>query len=176
MKNVHELKIITERLALRPLCVADLDTTYKYASDKDILYMMFLPKDSIADTRLFLEGVQAEWQKEEPAFFEFAITFGGVHIGAVSAYFSDDRKSAEIGWILDKEYRGRGYVTEAAKALVGYLPQFGVKTIIARCDARNIPSRRVMEKLGMELVDSDGERFYERRNERAKECTYRLSI
>lgn len=75
-------------------------------------------------------------------------------------------RAAEIGWMVHKGYRGKGYASEAADALVNFgFSTLGFHRIIATCDPRNDPSIRIMEKLGMrreaEFVDSvilgDGE-------------------
>jgi RimJ/RimL family protein N-acetyltransferase len=55
-----------------------------------------------------------------------------------------------VGWILDPEYHGRGYATEAANTLLDLA--FGpadMHRVVARCDARNERSWRLMERLGM---------------------------
>ncbi len=47
--------------------------------------------------------------------------------------------------------------------------------IIAQCDARNTASERVMQKLGMELLDANGKRVYPLTGEEAVELTYGYS-
>ena len=56
----------------------------------------------------------------------------------------------EIGWALAADRQGRGYATEAARALLDYA--FGALTchrVVATCQPENPASWRVMEKLGM---------------------------
>ena len=56
------MTIQTDRLVLRPLCVDDLETTHRYASDREnARYMMFLPNDSEEETLDFLREAQEEW-------------------------------------------------------------------------------------------------------------------
>ncbi len=169
------VRIQTKRLLLRPLDIADLETAYPYSTDPEITrYMMFYPHGSMEETRKFLEGVTAEWKNDEPENYEFAVMLGETHIGSVSLYVLDEeRKTGELAWMLVKKYQGQGYATEAARALLEYAAQkLGMTKIIAQCDARNTASRRVMEKLGMKLLDSDGIRVYPQTGEEAKELTY----
>lgn len=42
--------------------------------------MVRLPNETIEETKAFLEAVDAEWQKDRPFFYEFAILLGNVHI------------------------------------------------------------------------------------------------
>jgi len=154
-------QITTRRLTLRQLTSADLQSTHAYAADKEITqYMMFLPKHSIEETRQFILGAEAEWQKETPDFLEYAVCLDGIHIGGVSLYISEDRSDGELGWIINKQYWGHGYAAEAAQGLADYaIKQLRIPRLIAHCDVKNAASRRVMEKLGMTLV-SVSERVY----------------
>ena len=57
--------------------------------------------------------------------------------------------SIEIGYSVTPDRRGRGYATEAARALVDWaLRQPGVTTVVASCDNSNVPSIRTLERLG----------------------------
>ena len=85
------MEIQTDRIILRPMCMKYLDSVNEYAMDKDnTTYMLFLPNDSVQDTINFLKAAEIEWAKELPAFYEFAIIYEGIHIGAVSLYPNED--------------------------------------------------------------------------------------
>jgi RimJ/RimL family protein N-acetyltransferase len=56
----------------------------------------------------------------------------------------------EVGYIFHPDAQHHGYATEAARALLHFgFGQVGLHRIYARCDARNEPSWRLMERLGM---------------------------
>lgn len=55
----------------------------------------------------------------------------------------------EIGWRGHPAYAGRGYLTEAAAAVLGHAFANGVPRIVAVTDPANLPSRRVAERIGM---------------------------
>jgi len=58
----------------------------------------------------------------------------------------------EIGYWRRSSYHGRGYVTEAVRALTGVgFEQMGANRMEIRCDARNSRSRRVAERAGYRL-------------------------
>ena len=170
------MQIKTERLLLRPISTSDLQTTHAYAGDiENTEYMLYLPNRTIERTEEFLARASAEWAKEAPSFYEFAIELSGKHIGAVSLYL-EHPGDIEFGWVLNREYCGYGYATEAALALKPLAIRLGAKRLIAHCDARNEPSKRVMEKLGMTLFSSDGIRHYPDERGDAPECMYSLEI
>lgn len=168
------IEIKTERLICRPLSTNDLMTAHEYASDFDnTKYMIYLPNETIEETKAFLSAAEAEWELEEPAYYEFAVIYGDAHIGAVSLYMNDAREEAEFGWIINKHYHKQGFAFEAVKAIKDFAEdQLGVKRFVAQCDARNFDSARLMEKLGLRLISDDGERIYPRTGESARELTY----
>jgi len=66
----------------------------------------------------------------------------------------DGRFSAEVGlfWALAPEHRGRGYATEAARALVRYgFETLRLGRIVATTAHDNAPSAAVMRRLGMRV-------------------------
>jgi RimJ/RimL family protein N-acetyltransferase len=65
-------------------------------------------------------------------------------------YSSHPHKQGEIGCVLNPDYHGQGFASEAARALLELGFQvLALHRIAARCDARNVASLRVMERLGM---------------------------
>jgi ribosomal-protein-alanine N-acetyltransferase len=64
----------------------------------------------------------------------------------------------EIGYGIVPSYQGRGFATEAASALVQWaLSHPEVKRVVAECLISNVPSIRVLEKVGMRRSGVDGE-------------------
>ncbi len=56
---------------------------------------------------------------------------------------------AEISYAIVPAYRGMGYGGEAVAALVGWVrAQPGVRRVVAEVDASNLPSRRLLQRLG----------------------------
>lgn len=172
----YEIK--TARLILRPLNIKDLDTVHAYASDKENTeFMLWLPNDTKEETAEFLTIVTEEWEKEHPSFYEFAIEFNSKQIGAVSICLNGEKTEGEIGWILNKQYWGKGIATEAALAIKDFaINELKILRLVATCDYRNQSSCRVMEKTGLFLEDDNGIRTYPKRGETAKELTYALNI
>lgn len=59
-------------------------------------YMCRLPNENVEETISFLANADAEWEKEKPEYYEFAILYQNEHIGAVSIYF--ENAIGELGW------------------------------------------------------------------------------
>ena len=153
--------ITTERLVIRPVEKDDCEAIHRYAGDPSINMMMFLPNETIEETNEFVKSAVSEWAKEEPEDMEFVVLLNGEIIGGVNLEKIGDERTYEIGWIIRKDMRGKGYAIEAAKALKDYaFNVLNAEKIQAHCDSRNQASEKVMNKLGMTLVDGTGTRYY----------------
>ena len=100
--------------------------------------------------------------------YSWVIDVDDVIFGTIGAYdYEDDR--IEVGFSIIRACWGRGYATEALKAVLEYLTENeGISCVTAWCAAENVGSRRVLEKAGMKLVRAAhddlvvGEKRYER--------------
>jgi len=166
----------TSRLTVCPIGTEFLESTHAYAADiENTRYMMHLPNDSVEDTRAFLLSSEAEWAKESPEFYEFALLLEGRHIGACSLYLDDEGRSAELGWLVVKDFWRNGYAVEAARAVACFAADhLGVKEFIAHCDSENVGSYRVMEKLGMTRVSVTGGRSNKSADRDSMEMLYTM--
>lgn len=169
-----QCEIKTDRLLLRPLDISDFETVHAYASDiESTRYMIYLPHKTKEETYRFLVSATEEWKKEKPSFYEFAVVFNGVHIGAVSLYLDDTGQVGELGWIINKKYWKNGFATEAALAIKDFaIKTIKVKKLVAHCDNRNVNSYKLMSRIGLRLEDDSGTRTYTQTNETAKELKY----
>lgn len=65
-------------------------------------------------------------------------------------------KTAEVGYLLAKNFVGKGLVTKSLRALMEYVQkQHGVKTFFLNTYADNIASKKVAERLGFTLINED---------------------
>ena len=64
--------IHTDRLELKPMCMDYLYSTHEYASDpENTKYMLFLPNESIEETKEYLEGAEKEFKKNILRFMKW---------------------------------------------------------------------------------------------------------
>ena len=168
--------ITTKRLTIRPIELEDVYEIHKYASDKGITMMMFLPNESLEETIRFVEYAVNEWNKIEPDDREYVIIFNETIIGGINLGYSKDRKSCEIGWTIHKMYRNKGFAAEAANALVEYaFNTLKVEKITTHCDSKNVASENVMKKLHMKLVSDNGTRYCPQTRVTSGEYLYSIS-
>lgn len=72
-------------------------------------------------------------------------------IGHVQAGVRSD--CAYVAWVIGSRWQRRGYASEAAARLVGWLLELGVKEIRASIHPEHIASIRVAENVGLERTD-----------------------
>lgn len=90
-------------------------------------------------------------------------------IGSVGCSYYEDLQKTGITYFIGAQYRGNGYAVEAVKAYTEYfLNHYNVKRIIATVRNENIPSWKVIEKVGFILnekrmykdLNDDEEKLY----------------
>jgi RimJ/RimL family protein N-acetyltransferase len=89
---------------------------------------------------------------------------GGPAMGYVQATITQAGTLAEIAWVVGLPWQGRGYASEAARALVGWLDRRGVRMITARIHPDHSASAAVARRAGLRPTPliRDGERVWRR--------------
>jgi RimJ/RimL family protein N-acetyltransferase len=81
----------------------------------------------------------------------FLITLAGDEIIGVCGIAMSSRRGPELGYWIAVRHWGRGYATEAARAVIGYaFTELGHNTLSASVRVNNPASRRVLEKCGFQ--------------------------
>ncbi|MBP5727776.1 MAG: GNAT family N-acetyltransferase, partial [Clostridia bacterium] len=60
-----------------------------------------------------------------------------------------DFAAREVGYIDNKNYQQKGYAAEALSAVIAQAFREGAHRIYAECDPRNVPSWKLLEKVGL---------------------------
>ncbi len=159
------MELKTKDLILRPIRLGDEEQIHEYAGDKDITMMFWLPNDTFEETCDFVRRYDEDWKKpfDQIEDFEFVITLDGKIIGGCDCDLShsEDHTYATLGWIINKNYRGRGFASQAGAALIDFaFNNLKIERILAQCDCKNAASFGVMKKIGMRCIDDKGTRTY----------------
>ncbi len=99
-----------------------------------------------SDAVTFLDGL-----RDRVPELTFAIASGGEAIGCISLTLQGDvwRSSAEIGFWIGEPFWGRGYTTQAVRALSAFgFQNFALRRLYALVFGWNQASARVLEKCG----------------------------
>lgn len=145
--------IETKRLQLRPFEENDAEAIHSYQSMDDVARYQFWEPRSMATVRDKLNDWRRSYQLDGEGTLALAVVLreNGRLIGDVSLRITDSgARQGTFGYTINPTFQGNGYATEAARALLALgFDWFDLHRLFARCDARNIPSWRLMEKLGM---------------------------
>jgi RimJ/RimL family protein N-acetyltransferase len=145
--------LTTERLIIRALTPEDLDRHHALFSNPDVVrYLYFGPFDRPGAQDHLARRSDAQLPSEGGWInFGVEVKGEGVLIGELAmGFISAAHAHYEVGYVLDPDYAGRGYATEGAAMIVELaFSGLGAHRVSGRLDARNDPSARVLEKLGM---------------------------
>ena len=142
----------TERLSLRPMHVIDAEDMYDYAKRPEVTkYLLWSPHPSLSYTKDYLRYIYSRYALGD--FHDWAIidresrrmigTCGFTKIDTAN-------NSAEIGYVLNPDFWGRGIAAEAAARVLEFgFGELSLQRIEARFMQGNEASLSVMKKLGM---------------------------
>jgi ribosomal-protein-alanine N-acetyltransferase len=145
--------IRTARLILRPWRQDDLPS---FAEQNGDPYTMQFLRDTLSHEESDAYAARAAKHIQNHGFGKWAVEAPGLapFIGAVGlswvSFEASFTPAVEVAWRLNRRYWGAGYATEAARAAIedGF-SRVGLMEIVALTTLSNIPSMRVMERLGM---------------------------
>jgi [ribosomal protein S5]-alanine N-acetyltransferase len=136
----------TGRLILRPFAAGDAPEVQRLAGAREVaLNTLNIPHP-------YPEGAAEAWIAKQGTTPEivFAIEHDQQLIGAVGLVIERMHDRAELGYWIGVPFWGNGFATEAAKAIVRYgFEEQSLNRIVAQVFSRNVPSVRVLEKIGM---------------------------
>lgn len=99
----------------------------------------------------FIQNMRMQLHNQEA--LALGIFYNGNIIGSVGMHNKDHATNrADLGYWIDAEYEGKGIVTRAVKALIGYLfTKVGLNKIEIRYITANKRSATVAERLGFRI-------------------------
>ena len=143
----------TERLQLRKVKSTDVQAIYAYGSDAEVSrFVTWERHESLQDTEAFLNFVLGKYEKGEVAPWAIEYKPTRQMIGTVDfVNWKPAGRVAEIGYVLHRDYWGKGIMTEAVKRVIQFgFEQMNLVRIEAVCLPENTGSYRVMEKSGLQ--------------------------
>ena len=141
--------IETERLVLRRPLTDDARTMFvRYASDPAVTrFLGWRPHTSVQDTKLLLACCDAEWAQFGVGCYLIQSREDGELLGSVSLRLFSPQQAA-TGYLLARDAWGRGYATEALRAMRSLALRLGVLRLSAICHPDHRASWRVLQKCG----------------------------
>ena len=154
MNHIGTRPIETERLILRRYTVEDARQMYDHwASDDAVTKYLTWPTHADVGVTAWVLG---DWVKryDQPDYYHWGLELKatGELIGDIAVvHIIEPILEAELGWCMGKAWWGKGYMPEAARAVLKVLFETGFNRVCAAHDVDNPKSGRVMQKIGMRL-------------------------
>ena len=141
----------SNRLLLRAVSTDDVNEILELRGNPET--MKFIPRPLVTSTEMALEHIGMITEKiENNIGINWGITIKGNNkiIGIIGHYrIQPENHRAEIGYMSLPEYNGKGYISEAIKAVVAYgFEQMNLHSIEAVIDPGNTASEKVLLKNG----------------------------
>lgn len=160
--NAEFKPLVTERLVLRRSRPDDAESISAYRSDPNVNRYQGWDRTDADGIRAEIEEMERRAPGGAGGWVQFSVEErdGGRLVGDVGISGVDGEPGvAKIGYTIAPAFQGRGYATEAVRALVDYaFETLGAERVRAFAAAGNVPSLRVAENVGLRLVERYGHR------------------
>jgi len=152
------MKLISERIYLRPLQEEDAAVLTEHNCKNREYFQAFTPtRDDDYYTKEFqldlIRRSEQDMQEDKQYPFGIFLQESDKLIGSISLFQVERRflQRAMIGYSIDRDYEGKGYMTEAVRLLVDFgFRELRLHRIWAEAKPSNLGSICVLEKAGFE--------------------------
>ncbi|MEU7474892.1 GNAT family N-acetyltransferase [Lentzea sp. NPDC042327] len=153
-------------VTLREIEESDLDALFELMRDPESVRMAAFVADDPDDRAAF----DAHWQRilARPDVTNRAVLADGRFAGTVASFVLEG--DTEVTYWIDRSLWGQGVASRALTLLLELVP---VRPVYGRAASDNAGSRRVLEKVGFEVVGTDVE-YATGRREEVEETIMRL--
>ncbi len=149
---MNQSELTTRRLLLRPLQQVDAPTITQLCQDELIAQFTLLPNPyHLQHAENWIASLPDKAQKNREVHFGICLRESSTQvIGVIGLMMKPDGMGAVLGYWIGSQYRGKGYMSEAAKEIV----RFGFEELnVPRIEAAHFPlneaSGKVMVHAGM---------------------------
>lgn len=148
--DITGVRLETQRLILRPWTWEDLEDFYEYSSIEGLGQMAgWLPSKSIEESRVILDVFIRQKKTFAIELKESGKVIGSLGIEEPEAEPDGALLGRELGYVLHKDYWGRGLMPEAVKAVIAWcFDELHYDFLTCSHFDWNMQSKRVIEKCG----------------------------
>jgi [ribosomal protein S5]-alanine N-acetyltransferase len=167
----------TERLILRPVQLDDAKDMYEYCSDDDVIkYLWFEKHDSVEYSQYIIEKLFLNRKDVGiPEAYAIVVKENNKMIGTIDVNQVHFNDVGVIGYVIHKDYWGKGFVTEALETLILVLFNYcGFYRLEINHCVDNVGSAKVIDKAGFIQEGRFRRRKKERDGHRADYVYYGL--
>ncbi|SCX13095.1 GNAT family N-acetyltransferase [Candidatus Aquiluna sp. UB-MaderosW2red] len=152
----------SNQLRLRTLRTSDAENMLPYFSDPEVCRFIPWEPRGIEGVNTFLTEVS---DQHVPKKDGDDLVLGIEHlnhgvIGQLKMFYRSQLNGmVEVGYVINPVFSGRGFVTQALGLFIDWIFQFlPARRITAQVDQRNLPSSKVLRRLGFRLEATEIDR------------------
>lgn len=142
------MKITGSKVTIRPIEEKDIQDIYNNAKDKEIARFTRVPHPyKVKDAKAYVNDSQKKWKDNTDYSFAIIEKKHQKLVGTISLKdVSLEKKTAEIGYWIGKEYWKRGYANDALLTIEQFAKEKGIKKIYAYVMPENNVSLHLLQK------------------------------
>jgi [ribosomal protein S5]-alanine N-acetyltransferase len=179
MKESLPMELFSPRLRYREFQPEDWQLLYYWSRDPDQTRYDSTPNLTRNRARHIVDLILNNRSLLPRRQFDFVLERRDTRSVVGSIYLAERDRStarrAEIGYRIVTDYWNQGYATEAARRIVEFAANVGIRTVYARVMVENGASARVLEKVGMAQIDFEENGLY-RNGQWRPMATYQVSV
>ena len=153
--------LLTARLSLTPLAVADAKAMVDVLSDPDLYEFTGGEPPTFEDLEKLYRFQVAGSPNDGETWHNWIIRLEGAPLGYLQATVSGGE--ADLAWVVGTAWQGQGYATEASTAIRDRLADQGVTGFSAHIHPDHHASHRIATRLGLRPtgdLDDEGEMIW----------------
>ena len=163
-KIIPPVFIKTERLTVEDITIGDKETYARLYLDDDLNkwwgydYREDLKGEPATPDYFYRFQQKLKDKKEE---YSLAVKRENVMVGELVLHNFDEFGGVEMGFRFFKDCQGKGYAIESASALKNFVfNKMGATKLKSRCFKQNINSKKLITRLGLDMVKEDNTHYY----------------
>ena len=148
---MQPVTITTSRLNLRPFTLEDTDPFHEILLGKDVLrYFPSSEPPPRERVEKWIRQVLAHWQAHGYGLWAVESRASGELLGRTGLQWLPETGEIEVDFLFDRRFWGQGFATEAGRVSLRFgLKKLAVDFVVGIVHPENLPSQRVLEKIGM---------------------------
>ena len=160
-----DLKIKGRRIVLRPFKINDARAFYSIVKEKEIIKNTLVPCPvTLKKQKEFIKRAEKRLKKKEAIFWAIEDIKTKKLIGRIGlSSINWQHQNAGLHYLLDKNYRGQGIMTEAVKLVINFaFKKLKLHRLQTGVFLDNYASQKVLEKTGFKKEGLERELFFRR--------------
>lgn len=151
--------ITTDRLSLRNIESSDADVILFLRSDKAVTKFIHRPENrktrNLDDAVKFIGELNQYFESNKSITWGISLKNEDNIIGTICLWnFSEDNKTAEVGFDLNPKFQGKGFMNESMMAIIDFgFTELKLSKIEAFTHRENENSKKLLEKNGFDLQE-----------------------